>query len=620
MSTDSVLDYRADIDGLRALAVSIVVVYHAFPSVLPGGFVGVDIFFVISGFLITSITAREIDNGTFSISSFYLRRARRLFPALSVLLVSVLIFGWFALRADELRQLAQHVVAGVTFTSNILLWQETGYFDTASDTKPLLHLWSLSVEEQFYLLFPLVLLLSSRLKRSRIRWTCLLWVSSFAVSLVSFLYFPTAGFFLPFSRFWEILTGALIALVMFQRQHFLSRLTHGLRTDAVALALMLLGVVTGSIAGAYPGAWALLPVLGAMLFIATPSSTSPIRKFFRARPVVALGKISYPLYLWHWPLLVLPRLQRGAPLDNSEKLLMLSLSVIAAALTYRLLEIPLRTSRVKAGNSPAYVLLGLMIAIASVAGLLVQADGAKGRDVDRTPIVYRGDIGHDDFPQLIDERYERCTDPRLVSGAEYHDGVIRCHQSKSEGVPQIALVGDSHAEHLFIGVAEQLSDHNVVYLIRNQQISINNPWYNGIFDYLLSSSEITTVIISSFWLQRGVQVEDLAATTQALIRSGKRVILTDDVPNFSIDPTRCSLGVQCEELGFWGRYWPYRDQLDAALARVPGAQFVSTVNVFCRDDLCSMGSDGLLYYRDQHHLNINGSRRAGSHLATLLLD
>ena len=203
--------YRPDIDGLRAVAVLSVVVFHAFPTLLKGGFIGVDVFFVISGFLISTIILKSLNNGTFSFREFYGRRVRRIFPALTIVLFSSLTLGWFGLLSDELNQLGKHVAAGAGFVSNLVLWSEVGYFDSSANSKPLLHLWSLGVEEQFYIVWPLLLWSAWKLRINVLLVTLLIAGSSFLLSLNKVGYDITAAFYSPQTRFWELLAGSLLA-------------------------------------------------------------------------------------------------------------------------------------------------------------------------------------------------------------------------------------------------------------------------------------------------------------------------------------------------------------------------------------------------------------------------
>ncbi|MBL7388428.1 acyltransferase [Escherichia coli] len=261
--------YRPDIDGLRALAVVPVVIFHAFPSLMPGGFVGVDIFFVISGYLISSIIFRSVDKGAFSFTDFYMKRANRIFPTLSLVLAVCLVFGWFSLYSDEYMQLGKHTAAGAGFVANIVLLMESGYFDTASETKVLLHLWSLGIEEQFYLLWPLLILLFKRSKKAIL----FVLVSVIAISFIANLYYiridPTVTYYSPLTRFWELAVGALLAYKGF---HYRSnhgsarRIHHMMSVLGFALILASIFFVTKT---DFPGWKAALPVAGAFLIIAS---------------------------------------------------------------------------------------------------------------------------------------------------------------------------------------------------------------------------------------------------------------------------------------------------------------------------------------------------------------
>jgi peptidoglycan/LPS O-acetylase OafA/YrhL len=206
--------YRPDIDGLRAVAVLIVVLFHAWPNWLKGGFIGVDIFFVISGFLITSIIVQELRNGKFSIRQFYVRRVRRIFPALITVVLATLAFGWYVLLKNEFAQLGKHILGAATFVSNFVLWNEAGYFDNDHTTKPLLHLWSLGVEEQFYLVWPLMLSLFFRRHAGILLFLAITLAASFLFGLYATYNAPVAAYFSPVTRFWELASGGLVAYVM----------------------------------------------------------------------------------------------------------------------------------------------------------------------------------------------------------------------------------------------------------------------------------------------------------------------------------------------------------------------------------------------------------------------
>ncbi|HJW02870.1 MAG TPA: acyltransferase, partial [Azospira sp.] len=272
--------YRPDIDGLRAVAILSVVVFHAFPANLRGGFVGVDIFFVISGFLISNIIFRSLQRGDFSFAEFYAHRIKRIFPALIVVLTASFAFGWFALLPDEFKQLGKHMAAGAGFVQNFVLWNESGYFDTASELKPLMHLWSLAIEEQFYLIYPLLIWAAWRVRLNALALVVALGCLSFGLNVLEIREAPVKTFFVPQTRYWELLAGAVLAyLQLFKQGQFApalsrppalsayrQRLLNNL-LSACGLLLILLAVITIHKGRAFPGWWALAPVMGAFLLI-----------------------------------------------------------------------------------------------------------------------------------------------------------------------------------------------------------------------------------------------------------------------------------------------------------------------------------------------------------------
>lgn len=370
--------YRADIDGLRAIAVLAVVIYHAFPEALPGGFVGVDIFFVISGFLITSILLREIADGSYSIGRFYGRRIKRLFPALALVLVVTLAIGWFVLFRDEFRQLGKHAAAGAAFISNITLWLETGYFDRQSELKPLLHLWSLGVEEQFYFVWPLIIALTVRARMNLTLVAASLGIASFAADILLVERDPTGTFFLPFARFWELMVGGLLAsasLALPRRADASTSQVAGRLRELgafVGLALIAAALVVVNESRPFPGWWTLFPTLGAALVIGAGSSTWISRRLLSAPAMIFVGLMSYPLYLWHWPLFSFARIICGAPTPPEVRLAIIALAVVLAWTTYRFIELPVRaTARSPSGSRRVVSALGTALIAVFVTGLLV---------------------------------------------------------------------------------------------------------------------------------------------------------------------------------------------------------------------------------------------------------
>lgn len=441
----SALKYRSDIDGLRALAVLSVVVYHVNPKLLPGGFLGVDIFFVISGYLISLIVFREQAGGKFSFTDFYARRARRLFPALAVVLLTTMVFGAFALFADEYQRLAKHAASAIVFLLNFQLMNEAGYFDVASNSKPLLHLWSLSVEEQFYLVWPVLLVMLGRF-RLRIGLVIgVLIVGSlvFAIQLASFN--PDILYFHPIARFWELLSGA--ALAYYHHRFGVNALPAGFDRPWIRHLLSFAGLTVIISAlfwfngeAPYPGALTLIPLLGVTALIASGSNAFGSR-FLSYKPMVWIGLISYPLYLWHWPLLCYIRIMdSGAP---AEALLWVGAgaALLLATLTYLFIEQPLRhAGRVRPALAGLVSAMSLLL-VASFG--VVASDGLPDRSVVHYVKAAEAQMKRE---PVTDESCLR----RFPQGA----APVYCREHKL-GPRMIAIIGDSHAHVLFPGFAEQ---------------------------------------------------------------------------------------------------------------------------------------------------------------------
>jgi peptidoglycan/LPS O-acetylase OafA/YrhL len=361
--------YRPDIDGLRAIAVMLVVNFHAFPEAMPGGFIGVDIFFVISGFLITGIIVRELDQQGFSLVGFYNRRIRRIFPALIVVLCATLVLGWLWMLPAAYAQLSADVFASAAFFANIALLLQSGYFDIESGKKPLLHLWSLGIEEQFYLFWPLILMLVARLRLSLLATASVIALTSFVLNVALIGSNPVATFYLPFTRAWELLAGAVLACSWSQLSQ--TSAASNLRAS-VGLVLLALAATVLDTKSAFPGWWALLPVAGGALLLSAPAAWFG-RSVLASRPLVWIGLISYPLYLWHWPLLVFFGIIKFGPLTLLERGLVVAVSFALAWLTYRFVETPFRSGR---PNPLKIVGLGAgMVLVAAAGAVVVQGRG-----------------------------------------------------------------------------------------------------------------------------------------------------------------------------------------------------------------------------------------------------
>jgi peptidoglycan/LPS O-acetylase OafA/YrhL len=448
-------DHRPDIDGLRAVAIATVVLFHAAPRFVPSGFVGVDVFFVISGYLITSIILKDLEAGRFSFAGFYARRIKRIFPALAVVLVAVLLAGWIVLLELEYRNLGVHVAAGAGFLTNILLWREAGYFDRAAALKPLLHLWSLGVEEQFYIVWPLALVVAHWR-----RWRVSLFVASvgalsFAINLRMLADDSAGAFYLPFGRFWELMLGALVAAIPGATDGEPTRFRDGAALLGAALVAFALATVDAN--RPYPGWWALPPTVGTMLIIAAGSRTWISRRLLARAPLVQLGLISYPLYLWHWPLLSF--LSRFTATAKTPKLIRLEvgavlLSVLLAWATRALIENGANAAFRLHRARVVQVLCVAMAAIGLAGALHWPAYNAQGEiaRLARLEAFAAAD-------QAKSFREGVCFFlPHDVGDEPAAFARNGCEGDPKSPLPRLLLVGDSHSAHLYHGLSAVLRD------------------------------------------------------------------------------------------------------------------------------------------------------------------
>ncbi|WP_341646910.1 acyltransferase family protein [Thauera sp. SDU_THAU2] len=433
------LSYRPDIDGLRAIAILLVVVFHFFPARLPGGFIGVDVFFVISGFLISRIIFRKLETAEFSFAEFYAHRARRIFPALITVLLAGYAAGWFMLLPDAFGSLGKHMAGGAAFVQNIVLLREHGYFDTASELKPLLHLWSLAIEEQFYLLYPLLVWTAWRLGFHLAITIGLLCLLSFALNIAWTQDAPVKAFFLPLTRFWELFAGGMLAWL----------LTRGERRRPAAEAFAVLASASGLLLIAtalvlvdhdtpFPGWSALLPVIGACLLIAAGPHNWINKHILGNRAAVFIGLISYPLYLWHWPIISLTRIATPEAPSLAIRAAGLLLSFVLAFLTYRLIERPIRF-----GARVPTLLLCVLLALTGGFGYHAwQRHGYPERYPPQVQALLQAD-DYDTWFAAV--RTGACH----LQTAEASERSADCIETRR---PLLMLWGDSHAASLYPGL------------------------------------------------------------------------------------------------------------------------------------------------------------------------
>jgi peptidoglycan/LPS O-acetylase OafA/YrhL len=678
--SDHTRHYRADIDGLRAVAVALVIAHHVAPEVFPGGFVGVDVFFVISGFLITGILERSIRSGSFRYVEFLWRRCRRIVPALIVTLLGTLALGCLVLTGPELMSLAPHTAAAALSGSNIFLWSEVGYFDATAATKPLLHLWSLGVEEQFYLLWPLLLFSLPRGRRKRLIAVFTLIVVSLIASEYMAYTAPPHAFYLADSRAWELAAGGLLGMTATLRRTlpFSPRTVHYLHdiASALGIVLILLAELTSSSRDAWPGFAALLPVLGAVCVIAAGPASLVNRSLLATRLGVWLGKRSYPLYLWHWPPLALLHIVAGENTWVAQHTLPLAIgltcaSVALAHLTHEFVERPVQrraiihaaTQTVTARRLVPYALT-LLVMIAISGGVILEHG---------IPVRY-SDSGADATTVLRAASTDSIVSyARTAARCKLADAgtATWCWRIAGSG-RGVAVFGDSHAEVLFAGLAEQQIGVPLFLTGRKGCAPVINE--QPIADQLaeicrksaliaLSAIRADTAIGTVLLVSRGpaylsggafgidsmkpvVQLAvarsrddtltltrayeaGITRTVRALQGAGKRVIFVLDVPELGFNPEECVIG---RPLGLRTVRRPcavtrslvdqrnarYRALTMALQQRLAGLELYDAAAPLCDRELCKASLAGQLLYSDANHLTIAGSRLVTAPLASMI--
>ena len=499
--------YRPDIDGLRAVAVLSVVAFHAFPHRMPGGFIGVDIFFVISGFLISTIIFQNLEKNTFSFLGFYARRVRRIFPALLLVLIFSYAFGWIALFADEYKQLGRHIAAGAGFVSNLVLWSESGYFDNDSDTKPLLHLWSLGIEEQFYIVWPFVLWLAWKKQFNLLTLGVLVWIASFYLNIQGVRKDVVATFYSPWTRFWELFAGSVLAwFVLHNKTRFQITDKDGrILSNIISFAgclLLVYGFWRITKAESFPGWWAIAPVLGAVLIILAGSDAWLNRAVLSNKIAVWFGLISFPLYLWHWPLLSFARIvESGTPARNV-RITAVLLSVALAWLTYRFVERPIRFGKNR--KVKAFVLVFLMLVVGYVGYNAYARDGLKFREV----------VALNAPPPDADGKYQ---DIKMIWECGISDEsrkLLPICRKDSRGNVRFALMGDSKAGSLHAGLVRTSDESGRWWFIGGTgKAGAVRP----IIDHH-TDSQLTSLAVEAITSNHDIEVVALVGAIRALFR------------------------------------------------------------------------------------------------------
>jgi len=603
---------RRDIQGLRAFAVIVVIAFHA-DLPIPGGFVGVDVFFVISGFVITAMLLREKEKyGQVRFGNFWKRRFLRLTPALAVLVSVVILASLVFLFPDGQRLTIQTGVGAIFLVANLVIARNTGgYFDGPAELNPLLNTWSLSVEEQFYLVFPFILAAAWWVKK-RSRWASqipLLAVTLIALvsfGLALFAVWPGGGgseftflnFYSPFVRAWEFAVGSILALLVIRGW----RLPRSLNEILAFLGLigLILSCFLITASTPFPGPWTLLPVLSTAAVIYTGTSNmSFVNKGFALSPAVLVGDWSYSLYLWHWPVISFA-IAIGFR-STGALLIAVLISLPLALASYYGVEQPIRNLRSLSKPVFASLVSGVIFIPVAVAGFALF--------VYQTPSLHQGNTGVSYLDYIAENSYP-CDFPQ-TSG-----NLSRCRQSQAGGPISVALIGDSHAEHLFPGIMTAFPDTNIMYtylpgwpyeISENSVLTISS---------IADDPSIKVVLIASRWDEGQARSSELAFTTELMASSGKSTYLVNDGPFFSFGAQECKfqrpldLKQQCEESSaqFQANLDSYNEALLELVAVTQRTTLLDISGNFCRDGVCSMLIGDEIMYSDRSHLNVNGSK------------
>lgn len=606
------MKYRSDIAGLRAVAVLPILLFHAGVNALPGGFIGVDVFFVISGFLITSIICHEMDAGVFSQIEFYRRRVARIVPALSLVLISTLIAGYFLLLPFEMRDLGKSVASAALFVSNFFFMFKADYFGGAAESKPLLHTWSLAVEEQFYIFYPIGIYIIKRWAAKMLKPAlCIGVLSSLALAFLLNYIKPDAAFYLIPSRAWELGAGGLIALNFFPaiRSRFAKQVI-----AVGGLAAIILGCFLVTSELPFPAPWALVPVIGTVLLIAYGQGAITSH-LLSAPPMTFIGDISYSTYLWHWPVITFYRLLTGNELDLPETVALVSVSIALAWLTYLLVERPsLKKFR---NGTPLPVALGGLGVLVSVAVLALLASINSDR-FGRYPAEIGRIASYASYTETQEYKYQYFDRDQCLE-ASRNNGASTCLRYSADK-RNVLIFGDSHATQYWRAFSEKYADDNVMKAstsgcrptVHTYGLEKCTEMVNFVLAQLLRDpAPVQSVVLAGRWRLEDVPLA--AETARKLMRAGIKVTVIGPMVEydgeFPLILARAQL--QGVEPGDAMRIQK-RKVVEAALRpaiEATGATYVSAQDIECPLGRCVLlADDRSPMHFDYGHLTLGGAR------------
>lgn len=618
---NTALRHRTDIDGLRAVAILPILLFHAGVSALAGGFVGVDIFFVISGFLITSIIAREIDGERFRLVDFYRRRVVRIFPALFVVCALSLAWGAWRLLPGEFDRLAHSTMAALAFASNIHFWLVADYFAPEAELMPLLHTWSLGVEEQFYIFFPLAMLLVARFSRRRLLPLLALGAAiSFAGGWFVALQSPVAAFYLLPVRAWELLAGSLVAVSGIAASTGAPDPRWNVVREGAALAgalLLAAAILFVRDGPAFPMPEAFVPTLGAALVIAFGEGTQ-VGRFLSLGALRYIGRISYSTYLWHWPLIAFWRIESGIELDLAETVALVAASLAAGALSYHLVEKPFMARYRNHGSSAGIVgvgFAGLATGVAAAAALLTTAP--QWRRID--PQVERI-AAYDDYIATPEYQFQFRRGPcfRGEAQADIPFKPAEC-VGLSDAKPNVVVLGDSYAAQYWRAVALELPNANVMQasasgcrpLIRTGGDTRCREVADYVLGPLLATGEVDTVVLAGRWLPEDLPA--IAPTIAHVRAAGANVVFIGGTVEYQgTFPSILARALERGDLSLVDRWrvsdtaaWDRRLE---GIVEPTGALYVSPLRIICAPECRLTAPGGAPMQFDYGHLTLPGAR------------
>jgi peptidoglycan/LPS O-acetylase OafA/YrhL len=647
------MKYRREIDGLRALAVIPVILFHAGFQAFSGGFVGVDVFFVISGYLITMIIISELDLGKFSIVNFYERRARRILPALFLVMIICIPFAYIWLLPSDIKAFSQSLIAVSAFSSNILFWRESGYFDTAAELKPLLHTWSLAVEEQYYVIFPLTLMLLWRLNK---RWIlislAIIFFASLAIAQWASLARPTAAFYLLHTRGWELLIGAFAAFYLSKSNRKEFDKSVGEIGGVVGIFLILYAIFSYDKTTPFPGLYALAPTIGALLIILFATQQTLVGRFIGNKIFVGIGLISYSAYLWHQPLFAFTRHSDLIEPGAFVFVLLLVVALILAYFTYSFVEKPFRNSAVISRQSvlifsllgaSLFISLGLFgsktdyvntlrfnekeISILKASQIRTDKFDLLGAESESPKWMLLGDSHANTLQEAFDNILKKSKQSSLVKtidGCPPALNLIRydiefrnnCHKNYTEA---IKIIKEKSIKNVLIAARFALyvnSDrfNNLeggIEIGVTKQVIYDLPEFRGtIRDKLTRSNAIKSEFLDYVNSLSGMGVNVFVVSSIPEVGW--------DVPRKALSLSKIGLEVKTKRSSYDTRVLQLNDLMEN-LSKIPNVSILNSSEVFCDREFCFATRNGMPLYSDTNHLSQDGAMALLDHFKDALM-